>query len=81
MIQVPVIVKNTKAIIDGAKAAETSLQTAMVPKRVRLLKFLKWKCGEVVKFRKINGVELAFQKTSLPEEYKALTTGITPVVD
>ena len=32
-----------------------------ISKRVRLLKFLKWKCQSVVMFRKIDGVELAFE--------------------
>ncbi|CAB9521911.1 Ankyrin Repeat [Seminavis robusta] len=90
IIQVPVVVKqgkkdgSNKILVDNgneAPATETAIQpleTTMVPKRVRLLKFLKWKCGQVVMFRKIDGVELAFQKTRLPEQYKALTNGSLP---
>lgn len=37
--------------------------TIMIPKKVRLLKFLKWKCQAVVIFRKIDNVELAFQRS------------------
>ena len=70
IIQVPSVVKK-----DGDNGA-VQLETVVIPKRVRLLKFLKWKCGKVVFFRKLEGVELAFQKNCLPEQYKALTTPI-----
>ena len=70
IIQVPSVVKK-----DGDNGA-VQLETVLIPKRVRLLKFLKWKCGEVVYFRKVEGVELAFQKACLPDQYKALTNPI-----
>jgi hypothetical protein len=40
----------------------TDSNTKIMQKKVKLLKFLKWKCRGVVSFRKVNGVELAFQK-------------------
>jgi ankyrin repeat protein len=59
---------------ESVKGTSRSPETVLIPKRVRLLRFLKWKCKEVVIFRKVDGVELAFQRTRLPEEYTKLTT-------
>jgi ankyrin repeat protein len=39
---------------------------ATISKRVKLLKFLKWKCGNAISFRKINGVMLAFAAKETP---------------
>ena len=64
-IEVPVV--TNVGSNDGAKVKPV-LQTNMVQKRVNLLKFLRWKCGDVVSFRKVNGVELAFAKKKKPNQ-------------
>ena len=45
-----------------------NIPTTMIQKRVKLLKYLKWKCAGVLSFRKVAGVDLAFQKNAASTE-------------
>lgn len=65
---------NTSTTTASSSSSSNLRTTIMVQKRVKLLKFLKWKCGGVLSFRKRNGVELAFQKASLIIEQVEKTT-------
>lgn len=62
LIEVPIV--DPSSVLPGQPK-----QTTLVPKRVKLLKFLKWKCREVCYFRKVNGVELAFQKVTTSQNH------------
>ena len=74
IIQVSVVIGNTNKIDnnDNPEActdeAAPSNPATMVQKRVKLLKYLKWKCAGVLSFRKVAGVDLAFQKNAMPRE-------------
>jgi hypothetical protein len=43
--------------------------TIMVKKKVRLLKFLKWKCSGVAEFRVVKGVNVVFKRGTSCTDY------------
>jgi len=70
VIRVPIVTgKKGNEIVENRENATTADFTKqpviVVEKQVKLLKFLKWRCKDVLYFRKVDGAELAFAKNSI----------------